>query len=152
MLEPALTEDLLHMDTETRGADIKRRAEALGIFGGRELTRAVEAVGVPVSRPTIDKVLNGDPVAERSYKRLEHALTLLENEMGNSLDAEGEMADVADEGHEEVPAVRLTLHDVYGIGEIVAEGGDPDAVVEALTKLMQQIPRSVQGQPPTTPQ
>lgn len=71
-----------------------------------------------------------------SRRRVEEALTRLEDEQGLNAQPPAQPAD-------EVSAspIRLTFHDVFGVGEIIAEGpGDkPEELIAAVTQLLAEL-------------
>lgn len=69
---------------------------------------------------------------ERWMAQVERALDAFETETGHE---RGEGARVT------ADPIRLTFHDVYGVGEIIAEGpGDkPDELVAAVVKLLAEL-------------
>lgn len=111
------------MSDETRGHDIKTRRLALGIKSVREFA---EATGL--DRGALGKAEAG----EGSVATMERAEAWLDK-----MEAET--------GHDEPSSepIRLTFHDVYGIGEIIAEGpaDRPDELVAAVAKLFAEIQR-----------
>jgi hypothetical protein len=115
-------------DDETRGHAIKRRRELLGIFTAREFERATERVGAKVPRASIANAESG-VASDRIYVALETALDRLEEETGQN--------DQSSSGGN----LKFTLHNVYGIGEVIAEGPPEarDEIVESLAKLLRDI-------------
>lgn len=109
------------MSHETRGESIKARRLALGIKSLHEFARASG-----ISRDALTAAEKGAG-SEGTLDRAEAWLDRKEEETGH------------DEPTND--PIRLTFHDVYGIGEIIAEGpGDkPDELVAAVTKLLEQI-------------
>ncbi len=109
------------MSDETRGHSIKARRLALGIKSVREFA---DASGI--DREALGKAEKG----QGSLGTIERAEAWLDR-----MDEET--------GHDEpsTDPIRLTFHDVYGIGEIIAEGpGDrPDELVAAVVKLLAEI-------------
>lgn len=115
------------MSNEARAQGIKNRAKNLGLFKDRQIERATERVGRKVPRASIAKVWIGE-AGDGIYERLEAALDLLEEEMG-----------AEDSGSPHL--LRFTLHNVYGVGEIIAEGPpeDREQIVESLAQLLRDI-------------
>lgn len=124
------------MSNEARAQGIKDRAGDLGIFGAREFERATMRVERKVPRASITKALAGE-ASDQIYDRLEAALDRLEEEINP-------------EGGTDTPAhlLRFTLHNVYGVGEIIAEGPpeDREEIVESLAKLLRDIRAEGGGQ------
>lgn len=109
------------MSDETRGHGIKTRRLALGIKSLREFA---EASGI--SREALTAVEKGSG-SDATMERAEAWLDRME----------------AETGHDEpsTDPIRLTFHDVYGIGEIIAEapGDKGDELVAAVVKLLAEI-------------
>lgn len=113
----------LPMSDETRGNNIKARRLALGIKSVREFAEASK-----IDRQALSNAEQGKGSAG-TYDRAEAWLTGMEEETGH------------DESTPTRDPIRLTFHDVFGIGEIIAEGpGDkPDELVAAVVKLLAEI-------------
>lgn len=111
------------MSDETRGHGIKARRLALGIKSTREFAKASG-----ISRDALTAAETGT-ASEGTYERAEAWLDRMEEETGH-------------DEHTHEP-LRFTLHDVYGIGEIIVEGpaDRPDELVAALSKLIADIQR-----------
>ena|SRR5690349_13603312 len=110
----------LHVTSETRGQSIKARRLALGIKSLRELA---EASGI--DREALSKAEQGIG-SSGTYDRVEAWLTSMEEETG----------------HDEPGApIRLTFRDIYGVGEIIAEGpaDKGDELIAAVSKLMAEL-------------
>ena len=109
------------MSDDTRGQAIKARRLALGIKSVREFAEASK-----IDREALSKAEQGRGSAG-TYDRAEAWLSSMEEETG----------------HDEHTAdpIRLTFHDVYGIGEIIAEapGDRGDELVAAVVKLLAEI-------------
>ena len=112
------------MSAETRGQAIKARRLALGI---RSLRAFAEASGISREALTAAEEGNG---SSGTLDRAEAWLDRTEFEMESDA----------------VPApstepIRLTFHDVYGIGEFIAEGpaDRPDELIAAVTKMLREI-------------
>ena len=109
------------MSDETRGHAIKTRRLALGIKSLREFA---EASGI--SREAVTAAEKGLATGA-TYDRAEAWLSRMEEATG----------------HDEPMAepIRLTFHDVFGIGEIIAEGpaDKPDELIAAVAKLFAEI-------------
>lgn len=114
----------------SRGEDIQRRRLTLGIKSLREFA---DATGI--DREALSRAEKGE-ASEATYSRLEVWLDRMEAEMG------------ADEPEPAAP-IKLTFHDVYGIGEIIVEGpvDRPDELTEAVGKILERI-RSQSGRGP----
>src|SRR5690606_34807205 len=111
------------MSNETRGQAIKRRRLALGLTSVRKFA---EATGI--DRAALTRAEDGEG-SEATYDRAEAWLSRMEEETG----------------HDGAPSepLKVTLHDVYGIGEIIVEGpaDHPDELVAAVAKLLAEIQR-----------
>lgn len=106
-----------------RARKIQERLDALGI-SDREFQEQTK-----VDRKALRRAANGEKVRGSTYTAIETWLTRLESENGEGV-----------EFHEEAPRlIRITVHDVYGIGEIVAEGGTPAEVAEAVRLVVDQF-------------
>lgn len=112
------------------GGRIKQRRKSLGMSATRLADWA------EVSREHLSAVENGHktPTAEW-VRRVELAMDRYAQETGQGPD-ETEATEPSVSEH-----IRLTFHDVYGIGEIIAEGpGDkPDELVAAVAKLFAEL-------------
>lgn len=97
-----------------------------------------------VSREHLSSVENGhkEPTPEW-VRRVELAMDRYARETGQ----EARDGDVVPAPPAEADPIRLTFHDVYGIGEIIAEapGDKGDELVAAVVKLLAEI-RSNRGQ------
>jgi DNA-binding XRE family transcriptional regulator len=125
------------VDTSGPGGRIKERRKSLGMPATR-LAREAE-----VSREHLSSVENGHKVPSAEWvRRVEMAMDRYAQETGQ----QGDEAGAVGEDAGSVEPIRLTFHDVYGIGEIIAEGpGDrPDELVAAVTKLLAEL-RSGKG-------
>lgn len=109
----------LPMSDETRGHTIKERRLALGFKSLREFA---EKSGI--DREALSKAERGQG-SSGTYDRVEAWLSRFEEETGH------------DEPSTE--PLRFTFHDVYGIGEIIAEGGNSEELVAAVTKLFREM-------------
>lgn len=109
-----------------RAKAIRERMDRLGI-SAHEFERRTG-----VDRKAVGRAARGDSVRGSTYTAVETWLTKLEQENGEG---------VTLRRAEDAPAIRLTFHDVYGIGEIIAEGPpeERDALVEAVSKLLRDI-------------
>lgn len=110
------------MTDETRGQAIKRRRLALGI---NSMRRFAQATGR--DRETLgDAEADADTTLDSTFDWIEAWLARAEAESG-----------LTDAG----PApsmVEVELHDVYGVGEIIARG-DPDQVADAVAKILERL-------------
>jgi transcriptional regulator with XRE-family HTH domain len=113
------------------GGRIKDRRKSLGMPATR-LAKEAE-----VSREHLSAVENGHKQPSPEWvRRVELAMDRYARETGQEpAEAEEVAAELS------VDPIRLTFHDVYGIGEIIAEGpGDkPDELVAAVVKLLAEI-------------
>lgn len=109
------------MSNETRGHDIKTRRLALGIKSLREFAAAS---GISLEALTAAESGSG---SEATLDRAEAWLDRIETETGH------------DEPSKE--PIRITFHDVYGIGEIIVEGpaDRPHELSEAIAKLLADL-------------
>lgn len=112
----------VNVSDETRGQDIKSRRLALGIKSVREFA---EASGI--DREALGKAERGQ-ASSGTYDRAEAWLAGMEEETGH------------DEPVTAAP-IRLTFHDVFGVGEIIAEGpaDKPDELIAAVSKLLAEL-------------
>lgn len=109
------------MSDETRGKELRARRFALGIKSVREFA---EASGI--DREALGKAERGEG-SSRTYERAESWLDRMEVETGH------------DEPSPE--PLRFTFRDVYGVGEIIAEGpvDRPDELIAAVAKMLAEI-------------
>ena len=117
---------------ESRGAAVRARREHLG------MTVSNLAKLADVDRGKLSKFEDGkDSPSPRWIAQVERALDDFEQEVGFK------PGEAAAEAASSAPAepIRLTFHDVFGIGEIIAEGpGDkPDELVAAVAKLLAEL-------------
>lgn len=110
-----------HVTNETRGQELKARRLALGIKSVREFA---EASGI--DRGALSKAEAGQ-ASPATYDRAEAWLRGMEEETGH------------DEPSSE--PLRFTFRDVYGVGEIIAEGpvDRPDELIAAVAKMLAEI-------------
>lgn len=115
------TARLLPMSDETRGHAIRDRRLALGIKSLREFAKESG-----IDREALSKAEAGEGSAQ-TYERAEAWLTAAEEEAGHD--------DPVTE------PLRFTFHDIYGIGEFIAEGpvDKPDELIAAVTKMLKEI-------------
>jgi transcriptional regulator with XRE-family HTH domain len=113
---------------ENRGAAVRARREHLGM----KVEPLAKLAGV--DRGKLAKFERGeDQPSEPWISRVERALDAFEAETGHE---QGEGAkDVEPE------PIRLTFHDIFGVGEIIAEGpaDKPDELIAAVTKLIAEL-------------
>lgn len=125
-MSSAVTAQSLPMTNEERGRAIERRLAAMGIYSSRPFEEMSEKVGRKIPRAQYNNAIRGE-VTDRMFARIEDALTLMEQRTGH------------DEPNGNGAPLRLVLHNVYGIGEIIAEGGDAEEVSEAVTRLVRKL-------------
>lgn len=117
-------------DKSAPGGRIKERRESLGMPATR-LAKEAE-----VSREHLSAVENGHKVPSAEWvRRVELAMDRYARETDQEAGAES-----TEPEHAHDP-IRLTFHDVYGIGEIIAEapGDKGDELVAAVVKLLAEI-------------
>lgn len=113
----------MESDEKARGEGIKARRLALGIKSVREFADAAgidrEALG------NAEKGVGSPGTLDRAEAWLRR------QEVENGYDEPSEVA----------PPIRLTFHDVYGVGEIIAEGpaSHPDELAEAVAKIFRDL-------------
>lgn len=109
------------MSEETRGHAIKARRLALGIKSVREFAEASH-----IDREALSKAEKGQG-SVGTYDRAEAWLNGIEEETGHDVPS--------------TEPLRFTFHDVFGIGEIIAEGpvDKPDELVASIAKLFAEI-------------
>lgn len=125
------------IDESAPGGRIKERRKSLGMPATR-LAKEAE-----VSREHLSAVENGHKTPTPEWvRRVELAMKRYALETGQEYE-DGES--VTEEPAMSEP-IRLTFHDIYGVGEIIAEGpGDkPDELVAAVVKLLDEIRRKGQ--------
>lgn len=111
---------------ESRGAAVRARREHLGmdVIGLAKLAK--------VDRGKLARFERGEDLPKEPWiNRVERALEAFEVDNGHE----------PGEGAKAAEPIRLTFHDVYGIGEIIAEGpaDRPDELVAAVAKLLADI-------------
>jgi transcriptional regulator with XRE-family HTH domain len=119
---------------ESRGAAVRARRDHLGM----DKIDLADRAGV--DRGKLGRFEAGkDQPSERWIARVERALDDFEHEVGFK---PGEAAAEA-EASSSAPAapIRLTFHDVFGIGEIIAEGPSdkPDELIAAVRELFAEL-------------
>lgn len=114
-------------DNEERGKSIERRRLALGINSLREFEDALEHL---VRRDTLSKVEDGT-ASEGTYRKVEAWLEREERENGHT-------AQPPADGH---GPIKLTLHGVYGVDELIIEGPveHPEALAEAVGRILEEF-------------
>lgn len=135
--------ELPPMSNEERGARLHQRAKSLGIFYARQFQAASEGVGRKVPRASVSKVWAGTAKSAEIYDRVESALDLIEESWSPPPGVEsGEAAEPV------AGLIRFTLHNVYGVGEVVAEGPveNREEVAESLARLIRDL-RTSQSEP-----
>jgi transcriptional regulator with XRE-family HTH domain len=117
---------------ESRGAAVRARREHLGMT----VSNLAELAGV--DRGKLSKFEGGvDHPSARWVAQVERALDDFEQEAGFK---PGEAAAEAAASAPSAP-IRLTFHDVFGVGEIIAEGpaDKPDELIAAVSKLLAEL-------------
>lgn len=120
--------NLGRVDNQSRGAAVRARREHLG------MTASGLAKLASVDRGKLSRFEEGvDQPTERWIASVERALDAFEAEVGVE---PGEAAKATSPD-----LIRLTLHDVFGVGEIIAEGpvDKPDELVASVAKLLAEI-------------
>lgn len=120
--------NLGRVDNQSRGAAVRARREHLG------MTASGLAKLANVDRGKLSRFEEGvDQPSERWIGGVERALDAFEAEVGVE---PGEATKVTTP-----ELIRLTLHDVFGVGEIIAEGpvDKPDELVASVAKLLAEI-------------
>lgn len=122
------------VDSEQQGAGsrLQARRKSLGMPATR-LAKEAE-----VNREHLSAVENGHKIPTAEWvRRVELAMDRYARETGQ----EPSEAEASAPASESAEPIRLTFHDVFGIGEIIAEGpGDkPDELVAAVVKLLAEI-------------
>lgn len=112
------------------GERFRERRDRLGLTQ----SEVAEEAGIK-SYETVGAVERGEG-SPASRRRIEEALTRLEDEQGtHAQEAEQSPAE------ETAEPIRLTFRDVYGVGEIIAEGpaDKGDELIAAVTKLLAEM-------------
>ena len=93
-----------------------------------------------LNRDTVSAVLRGGG-SRTSRRRVDDALTEMEAEAGLPPWSDQEPAEAPRQPAAE--PIRVTFHEVFGIGEIIIEGpaDKPDDLVEAIGKLLDEVRR-----------
>ena len=105
-----------------RAAKIQERLDALGI-SDREFQERTA-----INRKVLRRAANGESVRGTSYTAIETWLTRLERE--NAMGPETPTAE---------PLIRLRFKDIYGVGEMIAEGGDAEEVAAAVERVLAML-------------
>lgn len=122
------------------GERVRSRRTAIGM----SVSALAKEAGV--DRGSLTALEAGQGVRDTTVAAVEKTLDALEREMGMDVPsvvatptAPAEVPEATE--HPASEPIRLTFHDVYGIGEIIAEGpGDkPDDLVAAVAKLLAEI-------------
>ena len=112
-----------------RGDQFKARRTAIGLSVSALAKRA------NVDRGSLANLEDGKPVRDTTVAQIDKTLTELEVELGMDVPSVVEAP--------EAPStpIRLTFHDVFGVGEIIAEGPSdkPDELIAAVTKLLAEL-------------
>lgn len=110
--------------TETRGANLQARLDALGI------PKSDFAVRSDIDRGTVSRAIADDPtVSDRTWGKIESTLTSLEYELSMTDAGRGMVATV------EYNGAKITMK------------GTPDEVAEAAKKILNESSESVVEQP-----
>ena len=117
----------LAMRDVERGSAIERRAVAMAIDSAHEFERMSVEVGRKVRRQVYSAAVKGD-ASDTMFARIEDALRRMEERTGHDVPPDPPSG-----------PLRLVLHNVYGIGEIAAEGGDAEEVSEAVIRLVRKL-------------
>src|SRR5690349_18272541 len=129
MTHSAVTTRVSGVTDESRGAAVRIRREHLGMTAS-DLARLAG-----VDRGKLRKFESGeDEPSPRWIGQVERALDDFEAESGYKPgEVESEAAGAS--------PIRLTFHDAFGIGEIIAEGpaDKPDELIAAVSKLMAEL-------------
>jgi transcriptional regulator with XRE-family HTH domain len=118
---------------ESRGAAVRARREHLGMT----VINLADKAGV--DRGKLGRFEAGsDHPTERWIARVERTLDDFEHEVGVK---PGEAAAEAAASGAPAAPIRLTFHDVFGIGEIIAEGPSdkPDELIAAVRELFAEL-------------
>lgn len=131
--------------TVARFPSVDNQSEPGGRIADRRKSLGMPAIRLAkeaeVSREHLSAVENGHKQPSPEWvRRVELAMDRYARETGQAA------SDDTTEAVEESPQsakdpIRLTFHDVYGVGEIIAEGpGDkPDELVAAVVKLLAEL-------------
>jgi len=130
----ALSTTVTPVNGEGRGARIRARRERMS------WDKKPFAIRAGMNRGTLDRIEADDPtVRATTYAQAERALDALAEELG--------FDDIPEDPTEPAAPIKLTFHDVYGIGEIIVEGpvDRPDELTEAVSKILEGIRRQQGG-------
>ncbi len=121
-MRPARAAQWPAVNKTERGQSIERRARAMQIYETTDFEEHSARVGRRIPRNQYSRAIKGE-ATDTMYAKIEDALTAMEEATGH------------DEPSSSNGPLRAVLHDVYGVGEIIAEGGTPAEVAE-LVKLL----------------
>lgn len=116
-------------DMSAPGGRIRERRTSLGM----PATRLAKEAGV--SREHLSAVENGHKAPSAEWiRRVELAMDRYAAETGQG-------ADEVEAAAQAAGPIRLTFHDVFGVGEIIAEGpaDRPDELIAAVSKLLAEL-------------
>lgn len=113
-----------------RGEHYRARRTAIGMSVSALAKRA------GVDRGSLANLEEGKGVRDTTVAQIERTLSDLEHELGMDVPSA-----VASPGPASAEPIRLTFHDVFGVGEIIAEGpaDKPDELVAAVAALLAQL-------------
>lgn len=114
-----------------RGEQFKARRTAMGLSVSALAKRA------GVDRGSLAALEDGKGVRDTTVVQIEKTLSDLEHELGMDVPSVVESPAAADTSK----PLRFVFHDVFGIGEIIAEGpvDHPDELVAAIRELLADI-------------
>jgi transcriptional regulator with XRE-family HTH domain len=114
------------------GGQIKARRTAIGMSVSALAKRA------GVDRGSLAALEAGGSVRDTTLAAVDMTLGDLEHEMGMDMPSSGVGAATTEV---ESAPIRLTFHDVFGVGEIIAEGPSdkPDELIAAVSKLLAEL-------------
>lgn len=114
-----------------RGEHYRARRTAIGMSVSALAKRA------NVDRGSLANLEEGKGVRDTTVAQIEKTLADLEHELGMDVPSAVEAPPSA------APAapIRLTFHDIFGVGEIIAEGpaDKPDELIAAVSKLLAEL-------------
>ena len=118
---------LAPMSDESRGKDLERRRLALGITSHRQFEEAV-AEELGITRGTIARAEAGK-ASRNTYTALEAWLTRQEEEAGMDVPPPAPTS------------IKLTVHGVYGIDDLILEGPSdhPEELAEAFGMIIERL-------------
>lgn len=114
-----------------RGEQFKARRTAIGLSVSALAKRA------GVDRGSLAALEDGKGVRDTTVAQIDKTLTDLEHELGMDVPSVVEAPAPAETSE----PLRFTFHDVFGIGEIIAEGpvDRPEELVAAIRELLAEI-------------